>query len=80
VSGAALPVFDPRATAAAEVQPPHRAPAARARRAQRATRPPLGLVGAGPLLRRATAEDAAGVHALLEQFVGPGLLLPRSLE
>jgi amino-acid N-acetyltransferase len=31
-------------------------------------------------LRRAMARDAAGIHALTEQFVGDGLLLPRTLE
>jgi amino-acid N-acetyltransferase len=31
-------------------------------------------------MRRATARDAAGIHALTEQFVGDGLLLPRTLE
>lgn len=31
-------------------------------------------------LRRAAARDARGIHALTEQFVGDGLLLPRSYE
>jgi amino-acid N-acetyltransferase len=31
-------------------------------------------------MRRATPKDAAGIHALTEQFVGDGLLLPRTLE
>jgi amino-acid N-acetyltransferase len=31
-------------------------------------------------MRRAMPKDAAGIHALTEQFVGDGLLLPRTLE
>src|SRR3954469_15494681 len=31
-------------------------------------------------MRRATPKDAAGIHALTEQFVGDGLLLPRTQE
>lgn len=31
-------------------------------------------------MRRATTRDAAGIHALTEQFVGDGLLLPRTFE
>jgi N-acetylglutamate synthase-like GNAT family acetyltransferase len=31
-------------------------------------------------MRRATTRDAAGIHALTEQWVGDGLLLPRTLE
>jgi amino-acid N-acetyltransferase len=31
-------------------------------------------------LRRATTKDAKGIHALTEQFVGDGLLLPRTFE
>ncbi|MEO5509380.1 MAG: GNAT family N-acetyltransferase [Longimicrobiales bacterium] len=31
-------------------------------------------------MRRALPKDAGGIHALTEQFVGDGLLLPRTLE
>ena len=47
----------------------------------RATRP-LAIVPDGPALclRRAEPSDAREIHALLEHFVGPGQLLPRTLK
>lgn len=48
--------------------------------ARQARRPPLAIVRDAPVLRAAHAADAPAVHALLEQFVGFGLLLPRTLE
>jgi amino-acid N-acetyltransferase len=55
----------------------HRAPLATGQQ----RRPPLTIVrdaDGAPSLRSAAAADAACIHALLERFVGVGLLLPRS--
>jgi N-acetylglutamate synthase-like GNAT family acetyltransferase len=48
------------------------------RRPLRPLRPSLSVVRDAPLLRAALPSDVVHVHEHLQQFVGPGVLLPRS--
>lgn len=79
----ALPVLDlrlpePGPAARRDVHDARRA--RRVRGGQRGRSLALVRDTAPPVLRRAEAVDAAAVHALLDGFVGRGLLLPRTRD